>query len=358
MKGLEAALAAFVATLAVGPPARAADTSAVPAPGALTPRVECARAPGKSYALYLPPTWTAERRWPVLYLLDARARGPEAAEPFLPAAGRLGFVVASSNDTVSDGPLEAPMQALFAMLDDTRRRFSLDDARLFFGGFSGGARTAAYYAEVARLPVAGLLLCGAGLLSGQDPKKWRPVPVFATIGEVDFNYYEVRELGRALAARGIPVRVAVFEGGHRWPPEPVASEALTWLDRAANPRPGQPLEVDPTPVPSERKREERERKDLAARLTLLGRLVQGDEPETAGSIARKLDVAGLRRMKESTERAERLFAERSLLSLWVRAAHYLPAELEAAGRPRKAALARAVANEIGPPAPPARTPTP
>lgn len=358
MKRRQAGLAALLAALGAGAPARGAELSDVPAPGALTRRVECSRAPGKSYALYLPPAWSADRRWPVLYLLDARARGPEAAEPFLPAASRLGFVVASSNDSTSDGPLDPPMQALFAMLDDTRRRFSLDDARLFFGGFSGGARAAAYYADNARLPVAGLLLCGAGLLDGQDPKKWKPIPVFATIGEVDFNYYEVRGLGRALVARGVPVRVAVFEGGHRWPPEPVASEALDWLDRAASTRPGEPPEIDPTLIPSERRREERERKDLAARMALLGRLVQGDEPETAGSIARKLGVPGLKGQRESKERPERLFAERSLFSLWVQASFYLPAELEASGRPRKAALARAVAGEIGPPASPTPTPAP
>ncbi|KAA0256415.1 MAG: hypothetical protein EDX89_01445 [Acidobacteria bacterium] len=357
-------LALLALLLAVLPPAssRADEPPGAPAPGRLAPRVPCAALPGTSYALYLPPGFTTERRWPVLLLLDARGRGAEAAGPFVPAAGRLGLVLASSNDSMSDGPLDPTLKALVGMLDDVRRRFAADDSRLLFGGFSGGARAAAFFANVAKLPVAGLLLAGAGLAEGQDPKTAKPVPVFATVGETDFNYYEVRHLGRALQARGVPARVAVFDGGHEWPPEPVAAEALAWLVRTAARIPGEEPGAGPTVPPSVRRREERERKELEDRLALLVKLVEGSGTESAARVARKLGVEELKRARSSASREERLFAERTLFALRVRASFYLPSELEAAGRPDRAALSRAVAAEIGPGAPahpaPSGAPTP
>ena len=126
---------------------------------------------------------------------------------------------------------------------------------------------------------------------------------------------------------------------------------MGWLARTAARSPGDPPDVDPTPPAAERRREEREGKDLAARLALLVKLVEGQGPELAAPILLRLDVAGLKRKRASADRNERLFAERALFALFVRASFYLPTELEAAGRPSRAALARAAAAAPGPPAP-------
>src|SRR5947208_9829074 len=52
-----------------------------------------------SYALYLPSSWTAEKSWPVLILLDPGGRATVPVERFRAAAERRGWVVMSSYDT-------------------------------------------------------------------------------------------------------------------------------------------------------------------------------------------------------------------------------------------------------------------
>ena len=42
--------------------------------GRVIEKIVCKSAPDQSYALYLPAAYTPEKRWPVLYALDARGR--------------------------------------------------------------------------------------------------------------------------------------------------------------------------------------------------------------------------------------------------------------------------------------------
>ena len=56
------------------------------------------------YALYLPSTFTRDRQWPVLFLLDPRGRALIPMQRFQPVAERLGYIVLSSYNTLSDGP--------------------------------------------------------------------------------------------------------------------------------------------------------------------------------------------------------------------------------------------------------------
>src|SRR5438067_3508115 len=49
----------------------------------------------------------------------------------------------------------------------------------------------------------------------------------ATAGTEDFNYIEMRRVDRALTT---PHHLAIFEGGHGWPPSDLAGEAIEWLE--------------------------------------------------------------------------------------------------------------------------------
>ena len=52
------------------------------AKGQIVDQVPCTSAAiPQTYALYLPSAYSKERRWPVLYLFDARQHGAMAAEP-------------------------------------------------------------------------------------------------------------------------------------------------------------------------------------------------------------------------------------------------------------------------------------
>ena len=68
------------------------------------------------YALYLPSAITRDRRWPVLFLLDPRGRALVPMQRFRAAAERLGYIVISSYNTLSDGPAQPNYAAMTAMI--------------------------------------------------------------------------------------------------------------------------------------------------------------------------------------------------------------------------------------------------
>ena len=68
--------------------------------------------------------------------------------------------------------------------------------------------------------------------------------MFATVGNVDFNFPEVTRLDDALAAAGYPHFVRYFDGPHQWAPSEVAEEALAWFRLVAMKKDLAPLDAD------------------------------------------------------------------------------------------------------------------
>jgi predicted esterase len=214
--------------------------------GELMTRVACAARPEQSYALYLPAGYRPDRSWPILYAFDARGRALVPAGLFRPGAERSGYIVASSYNSASDGPLEPNIEAMRAMWNDTHSRLAIDDRRIYAAGFSGTVRSACLMAMMAPGTIAGIIGAGAGFPFDRPPAKDTSFAFFGTVGNRDFNYYEMADLEASLTALGLPHRIEQFEGGHQWPPEALASLALGWMDlqaQKAGRRPADPVSI-------------------------------------------------------------------------------------------------------------------
>ncbi|MFL6233671.1 MAG: hypothetical protein ACJ76N_11100, partial [Thermoanaerobaculia bacterium] len=84
--------------------------------GKVVEKVVCAANPKESYALYLPSGYTPDHAWPILYVLDPRSRGTLATERFRPGADmKHGYILASSNNTLSDTAIDPNVEAMRAM---------------------------------------------------------------------------------------------------------------------------------------------------------------------------------------------------------------------------------------------------
>src|SRR5579885_2658740 len=125
--------------LALGPAAHGDTPPALPK-GELIGKVGCTAEPGESYALYIPRSYTPGRRSPILYILDARGRAELPARLFVAGAEKYGYLLASSYQSASDGPVAPTLNAMQAMWNDTHRRFAIDDKRVYVAGFSGTVR--------------------------------------------------------------------------------------------------------------------------------------------------------------------------------------------------------------------------
>src|SRR3989449_1512198 len=207
-------------------------------PGRLEERVTSTTDTSQTFALYLPPGYTTERRWPVLFVLDPRGRALLGAKLFQAAAARLGWVILSSYNTLSDGPPEPNVNAVSAMLAWAQAHPSLDPARLYLAGFSGTARAALRFAVALRGHVAGEIADGGGLgfaLGGPETAFAgdSTFAYFGSAGTRDFNYEEVLAMADRFRATRGPFRFVAFEGPHSWPPPDVCGDALDWLELRA-----------------------------------------------------------------------------------------------------------------------------
>jgi predicted esterase len=207
-------------------------------PGRLDERVASATDTTQTFALYLPPDYSTARRWPVLFVLDPRGRALLGLKLFQDAAARLGWIVLSSYNTLSDGPPEPNVNALNAMLASAQARLSIDPSRLYLAGFSGTARAALQFAVVLRGHVAGVIAVGGalGFALGGPETSFAGDSTFAAFGAAgtrDFNYEEVLAMGDRFRRTLVPSRVATFDGPHSWPPAEICGDALEWLELRA-----------------------------------------------------------------------------------------------------------------------------
>jgi hypothetical protein len=224
-------VAAWLA-IAVGAvaPAAAAQTFAR---GKLTGSVTSASDPSQHYAVYVPSSYDAARPAPVLFIMDYRGRARVAANVFVPAAERFGWVLISSNQTGSDESPQPSLVALKAMWTDAHDLFSIDERRLYVAGLSGTARTSTYVATELPGRFAGVIGAAAGFRPGIAITTPPPFLYFGTVGDVDYNYWEMRDLDRTLGDLGAPYRMEFFSGPHGWMPPSLAMAAVEWMELRA-----------------------------------------------------------------------------------------------------------------------------
>lgn len=79
--------------------------------GKILAHVTCAADPEQTYALYLPPNYSPDRRWPLVISSDPSARGSAPLELQKDAAELYGYVLASSNNS-RNGPWKLGFDAI------------------------------------------------------------------------------------------------------------------------------------------------------------------------------------------------------------------------------------------------------
>ena len=198
--------------------------------GKIVEKVVVSADSNQSYALYLPSNYTAEKKWPILYCFDPRENGKRFAELFREAAEKYGYIIASSNNFRSDDATVPGMQAFQAMWNDTRKRFSIQEDRIYTTGFSGGARLSCDIGWKYKDSVAGVIGCGAGFPPDRSSSVDIPFAYYGIVGNRDFNYFEMMSLQKTLTTLNTPFQIEVFDGTHEWPPAENCTEAIEWME--------------------------------------------------------------------------------------------------------------------------------
>jgi len=209
--------------------------------GEMVEGIACHSDPTQTYTLYIPSTYTSDRRLPLLLVFDPRGRSLLAAELFQEAAETYGWIIVSSDNTRSDATWEPNLIAIQALWPEIHSRIPADFQRIYATGFSGGVAVATLLARTTG-EVAGIIGCGGLYLDNQfDDSK---LPFFSTAGNTDFNFSEMHRLDEFLAEQGNPHRLVIFDGPHTWMPPAVAREAVEWMELLAMQRGARDLDAD------------------------------------------------------------------------------------------------------------------
>lgn len=198
--------------------------------GIIIEKVICQADSSQSYALYLPSNYTPGKKWPVIYAFDPSAEGRTPVELYREAAEKYGYVVAGSHNSQNGMQSEPLKAAISCLISDTRKRFSLDEKRIYTTGFSGGARVATRIASSCNGCVAGVIACGAGFPPDLPPKRNLPFAFYGTIGLEDYNFPELLNLDEKLDSLNAPHRIETFAGAHQWASAQLLTEAVEWME--------------------------------------------------------------------------------------------------------------------------------
>jgi predicted esterase len=204
-------------------------------PGEVIEDVRCERSVGQSYALYLPAAYTPRKSWPVVFAFDPGARGDIAVRLYRDVAEKYGYILAGSNNSQNFVGNNSEAISIQAMLVDTQERFSLDTARIYTTGFSGGARVATVVALRCKdsCKIAGVVASGATYPNKVSSSPTDSFLYFMALGDTDFNYPEIVQTRLAKERFGSPYRVRMFPGPHQWAPASVFEEAIVWFQLRA-----------------------------------------------------------------------------------------------------------------------------
>jgi dienelactone hydrolase len=194
--------------------------------GKVVDEVTCRSNANYSYCLYLPGGFDSNKKYPLIIVFDAHARGKMAVERFKEAADSYGYIIVASNEARNG--IQDINPIVNAIWDDVVNRFPIDNSRIYTAGFSGGARIAASVA-VYKGGVKGVIGCGGGMPSPSQELKSK-FDFISIVGLNDLNYQELKTLDKALSDNGFVCQMLTFNGGHEWPDSKTISKAVEWLD--------------------------------------------------------------------------------------------------------------------------------
>ena len=192
--------------------------------GKLIDKIFCKNDSSQSYSLYLPPSYSLTKKYPVLFFFDPHADGRLPLAKYQSLAERYEFVFVGSNNS-KNGLEKKQIDAIVnTFITDVLSRVHADSSMIFVAGFSGGARVAGYLPEQYEF-VSGIIGCSAGM---KHPNQ-KYIPFVGIAGDEDMNYLEMIINDEQIKKKNIPHLLLTFEGTHNWPPENSFEEALLFL---------------------------------------------------------------------------------------------------------------------------------
>ncbi len=189
-------------------------------------KIKCEENGQWSYSVYLPKAYDHERKepWPVLFVFTPGGGKPNTAKKMIEGAELCDAIIITSIETSNSYKQNGP--AMFATINDARKRFKLHPQFTFVTGFSGGGRRAYYIAsdyDKGKF-FTGCIPCGAGEPNAKLIKSGYYYGLSGT------NCYNREQMAVSFLKKIKKYGKLRFEvGGHIWPGEKLYTEAMAFL---------------------------------------------------------------------------------------------------------------------------------
>jgi predicted esterase len=176
-----------------------------------------------SYTLYIPQSYSQEKKFSVLILLDPHGKGDYPVDKYKGLADKFGLVLMGSNDSKNGIQIEECVRIVQRLIDECKR-LSFFDGNVSIAGFSGGAKVALVAGNT--IPkFNSIIYCGAALPPRSIELK---TPLLGIAGKKDMNYTEVKGFYN-WASSQIPYNgIVEWNGKHEWPDSAAFQRAFYW----------------------------------------------------------------------------------------------------------------------------------
>lgn len=189
------------------------------------------------YELFVPPGYSPKKSYPLVLFISAGGN-PAGWKSWEAVCKDKGILFASPHEAGNDVPMERRVHVVMDVLDDLRRKYTVDPDRTYLAGFSGGGRVAMAIAFALPEYFGGAIpVCAGGDLREESWLRQRVadrLSVAMITGEHDFNRGEVERFrGPMLSGVGVRTKVWAVPGlGHAIPGPKEFSTAFNWLEES------------------------------------------------------------------------------------------------------------------------------
>jgi len=190
--------------------------------GTVVSSINCNKNATYNYALYLPKSYSKQKKYPVIFFFDAHARGSKPLKMYAQLADNYEFIFVGSNNSKNGLDNQTLAEIIAATMNDVLTKFPVDIKQIYTCGFSGGAKVASI-AGFGSAQIKGVIACAAAM-----PEELLSRPLgfnyIGIAGLEDFNYKEMAAQEREL--KNIKHEFFVFKGHHEWAPPNIMDKAI------------------------------------------------------------------------------------------------------------------------------------
>lgn len=167
----------------------------------------------QSFALYLPPSYSATEKFPVIIFFDPHGNGALPLTKYKGLAKQFGWVLIGSNNLKNGLTLSTTNRITASLIREIQSQMALDPKRISIAGFSGGAKVALSYA-MDHPEITNVIYAGAATPL-QHPNPGLSLLGFSGVN--DMNYTELLAFDQSLSLTNMKHFLIEWNGKHEWP---------------------------------------------------------------------------------------------------------------------------------------------